>query len=147
MIYTVKQFASMIQRSPNTLRNWDKSGVFKPSCIGTNGYRYYDDTQLIEFRKATQTKLLGVLLDTDTEDAKNTKAYLLNTGKPYKLIHTSNCSNNIILKLIENLQHGDISKVIFYSDNKFKNDIPDFKKLLESVALSFKAGIGYIVTD
>ncbi len=49
-VYKVKEFAKLIGVSPQTLRNWDRSGVFKASRTPTN-YRVYTEEQYIEYQK------------------------------------------------------------------------------------------------
>ncbi len=45
--YSIGQFAKLINRTEQTLRNWDKSGRLKPAYVDkTTGYRYYTDEQL-----------------------------------------------------------------------------------------------------
>lgn len=48
--YSIGQFAKKINRTQQTLRNWDKSGKLKPQIVDKNtGYRYYTEKQLKEF--------------------------------------------------------------------------------------------------
>lgn len=44
--YSIHEFSKLIGRTPQTLRNWDKSGKLKPNHLGSNGYRYYSHEQL-----------------------------------------------------------------------------------------------------
>jgi predicted site-specific integrase-resolvase len=47
--YSIKKFAELIDVNPQTLRNWDKNGRFKPCYVNENtGYRYYSEEQLQE---------------------------------------------------------------------------------------------------
>src|SRR6185312_5380342 len=46
--YSIHEFSKLISRTPQTLRNWDKSGKLKPHHTGSNGYRYYSHDQLKE---------------------------------------------------------------------------------------------------
>lgn len=46
--YSINKFSKLISRTPQTLRNWDKSGKLKPNHTGANGYRYYSHDQLKE---------------------------------------------------------------------------------------------------
>lgn len=46
--YSIHEFSKLIGRTPQTLRNWDKSGKLKPHHYGSNGYRYYSHEQLNE---------------------------------------------------------------------------------------------------
>ncbi|WP_440329318.1 MerR family DNA-binding transcriptional regulator, partial [Mitsuokella multacida] len=44
--YTINKFAKIIGVTPQTLRNWDRSGRLHPHHTSTNGYRYYSEEQL-----------------------------------------------------------------------------------------------------
>lgn len=58
--YSIGQFAKLIGRTTQTLRNWDKKGVLKPQHGAPSGYRYYSQEQLNHFlglkTKKLQTK-------------------------------------------------------------------------------------------
>jgi len=47
--YSIGQFAKLIGKTEQTLRNWDKSGVLKPSHVAPSGFRYYSQEQLNHF--------------------------------------------------------------------------------------------------
>ena len=47
--YTISQFAKLIGKTTQTLRNWDKEGVLKPHHVTASGYRYYSQEQLNHF--------------------------------------------------------------------------------------------------
>ena len=48
--YSIGQFAKIINRSQQTLRNCDNTGKLKPAYVDPEtGYRYYTDEQLMEF--------------------------------------------------------------------------------------------------
>ncbi|MBY0544433.1 MAG: MerR family transcriptional regulator [Gammaproteobacteria bacterium] len=47
MAYTVKQLAQISGVSIRTLRFYDDIGILKPAYYGKNGYRYYEQTQLL----------------------------------------------------------------------------------------------------
>ncbi|MEG6534367.1 MAG: MerR family transcriptional regulator, partial [Caldibacillus thermoamylovorans] len=59
--YSIHEFSKLINRTPQTLRNWDKSGKLKPHHTGSNGYRYYSHDQLKEVLgiKETSQKVVG----------------------------------------------------------------------------------------
>lgn len=46
MYYSIHEFSKKLNKSPQTLRNWDKNGYLKPAYKSVNGYRYYTDDQL-----------------------------------------------------------------------------------------------------
>lgn len=47
MAYTVKKLAKMSGISVRTLRFYDEIGLLKPAYYGDNGYRYYEEEQLL----------------------------------------------------------------------------------------------------
>ena len=47
-MYKISEFAKLIGRSQNTLRNWHATGVLIPFKV-INGHRYYSQAQLEEF--------------------------------------------------------------------------------------------------
>jgi DNA-binding transcriptional MerR regulator len=48
-MYSVGQFAKIINKSVNTLQRWDREGRFKANRTTTNR-RYYTEKQLMEYR-------------------------------------------------------------------------------------------------
>ena len=47
MAYTVKKLAGMSGVSVRTLHFYDESGLLKPAYLGANGYRFYEEPQLL----------------------------------------------------------------------------------------------------
>lgn len=47
--YSIGEFANLIGKTTQTLRNWDKQNVFKPHHVTDSGYRYYSQEQLNHF--------------------------------------------------------------------------------------------------
>lgn len=47
MAYTVKQVASMSGVSVRTLHFYDQADLLKPAYVGANGYRFYEEPQLL----------------------------------------------------------------------------------------------------
>jgi hypothetical protein len=47
MAYTVKQVAAMSGVSVRTLHFYDETGLLKPASVGANGYRFYEEPQLL----------------------------------------------------------------------------------------------------
>lgn len=48
-LLTLKQACELLQVHPNTLRNWDKSGMLKAIRIGERGLRRYKKADLLKF--------------------------------------------------------------------------------------------------
>jgi DNA-binding transcriptional MerR regulator/quercetin dioxygenase-like cupin family protein len=59
MAYTVKQVAAMSGVSVRTLHFYDESGLLKPAYVGANGYRYYEEPQLLTLQQILFYRELG----------------------------------------------------------------------------------------
>jgi DNA-binding transcriptional MerR regulator len=49
--YTVKQLATIAGVSPRTLHYYDEIGLLKPSSVGGNGYRHYDEACMLRLQQ------------------------------------------------------------------------------------------------
>ena len=59
MAYTVKQVARMSGISVRTLHFYDETGLLKPAYIGANGYRFYEEPQLLMLQQILFYRELG----------------------------------------------------------------------------------------
>ena len=59
MAYTVKQVAAMSGVSVRTLHFYDQSGLLKPARVGANGYRFYEEPQLLKLQQVLFYRELG----------------------------------------------------------------------------------------
>jgi len=59
MAYTVKQVAAMSGVSVRTLHFYDETGLLKPAYVGTNGYRFYEEPQLLTLQQILFYRELG----------------------------------------------------------------------------------------
>src|ERR1700751_5865778 len=59
MAYTVKQVAAMSGVSVRTLRFYDEAGLLKPAYLGANGYRFYEEPQLLMLQQILFYRELG----------------------------------------------------------------------------------------
>lgn len=50
-MFTVKQLSRMAGVTPRTLHHYDAIGLLKPSRVGSNGYRYYDEPALLRLQQ------------------------------------------------------------------------------------------------
>lgn len=97
--YTINKFAKILGVTPQTLRNWDNNGKLKPHHTVGNGYRYYSEDQLNEFKG----------LKTITKDYKLDEIYL-NTILNISNLYYANVSNDtkvIIDKVKELIEGGE----------------------------------------
>lgn len=59
MAYTVKQVAAISGVSVRPLRFYDETGLLKPACYGSNGYRFYEEPQLLMLQQILFYRELG----------------------------------------------------------------------------------------
>jgi DNA-binding transcriptional MerR regulator len=59
MAYTVKKLAGMSGVSVRTLHFYDEVGLLKPAYLGANGYRFYEEAQLLTLQQILFYRELG----------------------------------------------------------------------------------------
>jgi DNA-binding transcriptional MerR regulator len=59
MAYTVKKVAAMSGVSVRTLHFYDEVGLLKPACVSANGYRFYEEPQLLMLQQILFYRELG----------------------------------------------------------------------------------------
>ncbi len=59
-MYTVKQVAELTELSVRTLHYYDEIGLLKPSRVGDNGYRHYDESALLRLQQILFYRELGL---------------------------------------------------------------------------------------
>src|SRR4030095_11847485 len=59
MAYTVQQVAKMSGVSVRTLHFYDEIGLLTPACYGANGYRFYEEPQLLTLQQILFYRELG----------------------------------------------------------------------------------------
>src|ERR1044071_3279070 len=59
MAYTVKQVAAMSGVSVRALHFYDETGLLKPAYLGANGYRFYEEPQLLRLQQILFYRELG----------------------------------------------------------------------------------------
>jgi DNA-binding transcriptional MerR regulator len=62
MAYSVKQVADMAGVSVRTLHFYDETGLLNPAYVGANGYRYYEEAQLLMLQQILFYRELGLEL-------------------------------------------------------------------------------------
>jgi DNA-binding transcriptional MerR regulator len=61
---TVREVADLAGITPRALHHWDALGLFKPAHVGANGYRYYDEEDLLKLQQILLYRELGMDLET-----------------------------------------------------------------------------------
>jgi DNA-binding transcriptional MerR regulator len=62
MAYTVKEVAAMAGVSVRTLHYYDEIGLLRPAYVGENGYRYYEEAQLLRLQQIMFFREFGIPL-------------------------------------------------------------------------------------
>lgn len=62
MAYTVKQLSTLSGVTVRTLHFYEEQGLLKPAYYGTNGYRYYEEKELLQLQQVLFFKELGFSL-------------------------------------------------------------------------------------
>lgn len=62
MVYTVAKLAKISGVSIRTLHWYDEIGLLKPAYHGANGYRYYEEKELLQLQQILFFKELGLTL-------------------------------------------------------------------------------------
>ena len=100
MAYTVKQVAAMSGVSVRTLHFYDETGLLKPAYHGANGYRFYEEPQLLTLQQILFYRELGfelrqiqrILGRADFEKAaalqSHRKVLLKNLARTRRLVET-----------------------------------------------------------
>jgi predicted site-specific integrase-resolvase len=93
--YTINKFAKIIGVTPQTLRNWDRSGKLHPHHTSSNGYRYYSEDQLnaVTGIQTASKKVIGYCRvsspkqkDDLERQVENLRTYLYAQGQPFEII-------------------------------------------------------------
>jgi DNA-binding transcriptional MerR regulator len=61
-MYTVKQLSELADITVRTLHHYDEIDLLKPSKVGANGYRYYDDDALLRLQQILFYREIGLEL-------------------------------------------------------------------------------------
>ena len=59
-MYTVKRLSDFAGITVRTLHYYDEIELLKPTKVGTNGYRYYDDTALLRLQQILFYREIGL---------------------------------------------------------------------------------------
>ncbi|MGO4188878.1 MerR family transcriptional regulator [Pseudarthrobacter sp. TAF60_1] len=83
MDWSIQDIARIAGTTSRTLRHYDEIGLLKPSRIGTNGYRYYNQAALVELQRILLLRGLGLalpvisqVLENETDAAKALDGHL-----------------------------------------------------------------------
>jgi len=67
MAWSIAEVARMSNVTSRTLRHYDDIGLLPPAYVGSNGYRYYEQEQLLRLQQVLLLRELGLGLETIAE--------------------------------------------------------------------------------
>lgn len=155
--YSIGEFAKLISRTPQTLRNWDRDNVLKPHHVADSGYRYYSQEQLnnllglkgkinkdkitIGYCRVSSNKQKDDLM----RQIENMQTYLISQGKPFKIISDIgsgiNYKNKGLNQLLDMAVNREVEKiVVLYKDSLVRFGF----ELIESICTKFGVTIEII---
>lgn len=131
--YAIGEFSRLIGKTEQTLRNWDKKGVLKPSHVSASGYRYYSQEQLNHFlgiqnKEKKDRKIIGycrVSSNKQKDDLQrqieNVKMYMYAKGYQFEIVTDIgsgiNYNNKGLNQIIDEVLSCEIEKiVVLYKD-------------------------------
>ena len=131
--YSIGEFANQIGKTIQTLRNWDKKGILKPSHVTKGGTRYYSEEQLNHFlglksEKQINKKIIGYCRvsshkqkDDLERQIENVKTYMYARGYQFEIITDIGSGINYNKKglnqIIDMVTNSEVEKiVVLYKD-------------------------------
>lgn len=107
MVYTVKQLAALSEVSVRTIRWYDTIGLLKPAYVGDNGYRYYEERELLLLQQILFFKELDFTLDDIRSLMSKSDFEILTSLKAQKRALYNNMSriNKIINSVDSTINH------------------------------------------
>jgi predicted site-specific integrase-resolvase len=152
--YSIGEFAELIGKTKQTLRNWDKNGTLKPAFVTDGGHRMYSQKQLnqvlgIEPQKRTVIGYCRVSSQKQKDDLerqiKYVKEYMIAKCYQFEIITDIgsgiNYNNKGLNKIIDMVTDRKVSKiVIFYKDRLVRFGF----ELIENICTKFGTEIEII---
>lgn len=131
--YSIGEFAKQIGKTIQTLRNWDKKDILKPSHVTKAGTRYYSQEQLNHFlgiksEKQINKKIIGYCRvsshkqkDDLERQVENVKTYMYAKGYQFEIITDIGSGINYNKKglnqIIDMVTNSEVEKiVVLYKD-------------------------------
>lgn len=152
--YSIGEFAELIGKTKQTLRNWDKIDILKLAFVTDGGHRMYSQKQLnqvlgIEPHKRTIVGYCRVSSRKQKDDLerqiKYVKEYMIAKGYQFEIITDIgsgiNYNNKDLNKMIDMVMDRKVSKiVIFYKDRLVRFGF----ELIENICTKFGTEIEII---
>ena len=128
-LVTAGELARLAGTSKRTILWYDHKGIIKPKTVTDNGYRYYDETQVLEYQKVLLLATLGIKL-------WEIKKYLTHEGDLNQLFKEK---KKEIKEQIDNLRFN------LNSLEKFELNLERNKAMVEPVIKVMKPFVVYYI--
>jgi predicted site-specific integrase-resolvase len=156
--YSIGEFAKLIGKTEQTLRNWDKNNTLKPNHVTESGFRYYSQEQINHFfgfkniKKQQNRKIIGycrVSSNKQKDDLErqieNVRTFMIARGYQFEIISDIGSGINYNKKglnhLIELISNSQVEKiVILYKDRLLRFGF----ELIENLCNQFSTTIEII---
>jgi len=132
--YSIGEFAKLIGKTEQTLRNWDKNDTFKPHHIAPSGYRYYSQEQLNHFLGIKNNfqlnrKVIGYCRvsshkqkDDLVRQEDNVKTYMLTRGYQFEIVTDIGSGINYNKKglnyLIDLITNSEVDRIVVLNKDR-----------------------------
>lgn len=127
-MYKIGEFSVLSKTTIKTLRFYEKIGLFFPSKVDSNGYRYYETSKLLELSKIIALRQIGFTIEEIKQVLKGANFNQLLSNK---------------LEEIEKLQKENIFKIsrikYLLGDRSMKYEVVE--KMLPEYIVYYKEGI------
>jgi DNA-binding transcriptional MerR regulator len=115
MAWSIAQVARMSKVTSRTLRHYDAIGLLAPAWIGGNGYRYYEQEQLLRLQQILLLREMGLGLETVGEvlDGRHRQLEVLRNHQRWLLAEQQRLARiaTTVAKTIKQLEGGDNMKM------------------------------------
>jgi MerR family transcriptional regulator, thiopeptide resistance regulator len=85
-MFTVKQLSRLAHITPRTLHYYDEIGLFKPSLVGENGYRYYAEDSLLRLQQILLYRELDLPIQEIKKILESSDFEVMNALESHKLL-------------------------------------------------------------
>lgn len=132
--YSIGEFANRIGKTIQTLRNWDKKNILKPSHVTQGGTRYYSQEQLNHFlglksEKQINKKIIGYCRvsshkqkDDLERQIENVKTYMYAKGYQFEIITDIgsgiNYNNKGLNQIIDMVTNSEVEKIVVLNKDR-----------------------------
>jgi DNA-binding transcriptional MerR regulator len=132
-MYTIKQVAELANITIRTLHHYDQIGLLRPTKIGANRYRYYDDEALLRLQQILLYKELGMPLDQikDILDSPNFNLADALHAHRKALIHRANRLADLITTIESTIVHVEKGEMPMSKKQLFQPFSDDQQKAYE----------------